>query len=64
MDALTRELPKLKAALTRAKKTKCPTEIVAACDKALARFEEIGWPDNWTMWQRARDDAMFQIRMG
>lgn len=50
--------PKLKAALTRAKKSGDPAKIEAACKAAVAEWNAIGaWPDNWNMWQIALDDS-------
>ncbi len=61
-DELRRELSRLKGALTRAKNSGVPSKIIDECDKAFARFDVIGWPDNWATWQIARDDAMFKLR--
>jgi hypothetical protein len=59
-EALKKELPKLKAALTRAKKSKDPQRVIAAVDAAFKRFDDIGWPDCWHLWNIARSDAEFQ----
>jgi len=50
------ELKKLKAALTRAKR-KGPEAIRAECMKAKAIFQEKGWPDCWSNWERTASDA-------
>jgi hypothetical protein len=48
---------KLKAALTRAEK-KGYNAVLATCRTAVARWNVWGaWPDNWSNWQRALDDA-------
>jgi hypothetical protein len=48
--------PQQKAALTRAGKD--PDKVLAACQKAVREWNEIGaWPDEWSRWQRALDDA-------
>jgi hypothetical protein len=60
---MRKELPKLRAALTRAIKSKDNQKIIATVNAALARFEVIGYPDQWSEWQRAKDDAEFNIRM-
>jgi hypothetical protein len=60
-NTMKRELPILKGRLTRAKK-KGPEAVIAAVDEAFARFDVIGWPDNWPLWQIARDDAVNEIR--
>lgn len=62
-DAMNKELPKLRAALTRAKNSGDPLKVIAAVKHANARFDVIGWPDQWSMWERAKDDAELQIRM-
>lgn len=50
--------PSLKAALTRAIKSGDPDKVWMACDKAVRAWEEWGaWPDDWSRWQRALDDA-------
>ncbi len=49
--------PKIKAALTRAQKRDYPA-VLQACKNAIAAWEVWGaWPDNWSHWQRALDDA-------
>ena len=53
------EYPKMKAALTRAINGKNPDKIIKLCEKTLARFEEIGFPDDWSRWERAKEDAAF-----
>ena len=51
------EGPKLKAELTRATK-KGYTAVLHACTHAVISWEVWGaWPDNWSNWQRALDDA-------
>jgi hypothetical protein len=51
------EGPKLKAALTRATK-KSYADVLFACTYAVSRWNVWGaWPDNWSRWQRALDDA-------
>lgn len=58
-DRMRRTFPRHKAALTRAVKTKDPEVVAAACKTAVAEWNEIGaWPDNWSAWQRALDDAL------
>jgi hypothetical protein len=52
--------PKLKAALTRAQK-KDYAAVLQACKSAVAAWEVWGaWPDNWSTWQRALDDAAYK----
>jgi len=60
----TRMVRKHKAALTRAENSKDPKRKWAAAVAALSEFESTSiWPDNWTLWQRAKDDAEFELRM-
>lgn len=58
-ERMKRVRPKQKAALTRAVKTGDPEKIAAVCKAAVAEWNEIGaWPDDWSTWQRALDDAL------
>jgi hypothetical protein len=48
-----------KTALTRAVNSGQPERVMAACRKAVNEWNEIGaWPDDWSNWQRALDDAV------
>ncbi len=49
---------KQRAALTRAQK-KGKEAVVLACRKAVREWnqEDMAWPDDWSRWQRALDDA-------
>lgn len=47
-----------KAALTRAEHSKDPAKIKAECERAVKEWEETGWPDNWSRWNRALGDAI------
>lgn len=56
-ERMSRVYPKQKAALTRAKK-KGFDAVREECRKAVREWDAIGaWPDNWSAWQRALDDA-------
>jgi hypothetical protein len=60
--------PKIKAALTRAKNIANPKErysaVLAACHMAVKAWEQWGaWPDAWTTWQIALDDAAHKHNM-
>lgn len=58
------ELPKLKAALTRAKK-KGPEAVIEAVEHAFERFDAWGcWPDCWHTWSIAKSDAEHELRRG
>ena len=51
--------PKLKSSLTRAQKQGY-TAVLAACKAVVVEWEAWGaWPDQWSTWQRALDDAAF-----
>jgi hypothetical protein len=54
--------PQQKAALTRAIKSGDPIKIKTAVTKAVRQWNECGgaWPDAWSRWQRALNDAGFQ----
>jgi hypothetical protein len=59
--AMRIEHPKLKGALTRAKK-KGPRAVIAEVERAYARFDVIGWPDGWHTWNIAQQDAEWELR--
>lgn len=51
--------PVQKSALTRAIRTNNPEKIAAVCRAAVKAWDECGaWPDDWSNWQRALDDAL------
>lgn len=52
---------KQKAALAKAKK-ECPKAVLKAVEVAMASFEEHGYPDQWHDWERAQDDAEFELQ--
>lgn len=56
---------KHKAALTRARNSGDMRKVIAACDAAFDAFDapDMLWPDNWHMWNIARQDAVFALRM-
>ena len=53
---------KQKAALTRAINSRQPSKVVQACKKAVEEWGKApfngAWPDDWSRWQRALDDAL------
>jgi hypothetical protein len=58
-ERMKRTHPKHKSALTRARKSGNPEKVRAACAAAVREWNEIGaWPDQWSDWQRALDDAL------
>lgn len=51
--------PRLKAALTRAKNSHDPDRVLDAVHAAFDEFDAWGaWPDQWSDWQVAHDDAL------
>lgn len=52
----------LKSNLTRAVNSGDYDRIIKTCNDALAEFERDGYPDDWSRWERARDDAEFKRR--
>ena len=53
-----RNHPKLKAALTRAKRSGDPAKVEAACRAAVIEWAAWGaWPDGWATWQAALLDS-------
>ena len=50
---------RLKSALAKVVATKDNDKIIAECDRAFKVFEDMGYPDDWSRWQRAKDDAEF-----
>ena len=59
-----KEYTKLKGRLTKAVKSKDPEKIIAEANHGLQRFEEIGFPDDWSRWECAKDDAKMSIVHG
>lgn len=59
---VNREFKRQKAALTRAVNSGDPEKVVLACTKAVREWREApfngAWPDDWSRWQRALDDAL------
>lgn len=63
-ERMKRVGPKQKALLTRCKNIANPelrySAVKNACTAAVKEWNEIGaWPDAWSLWQRALDDAAF-----
>lgn len=53
-----------KSALTRAQNRKDHKAVIAACDAFDSYWEARGhFPDDWSRWARARDDAKLAIQM-
>ncbi len=61
-EAMARLYPKQKAALTRAIKSRDSSRIIATCQKTVREWNQIGaWPDEWSRWQRALNDARINL---
>ena len=54
-----REYVNLKRRLTIVLNEKNSEKIVAECRRAFHIFDSKGFPDDWSRWQRAMDDAIF-----
>jgi len=57
-----RQYRQLKGNLTRAEKAGHPGRIIDECINALEIFMATGYPDDWSRWRRALDDAIFAAR--
>lgn len=58
-DRMKDVLPRQRSALRRAVKSGDPEKIAAVCKAAVSEWNEIGaWPDDWSNWQRALNDAL------
>jgi hypothetical protein len=55
----SRQLRSLKTQLTKAIKSGDAWKIISTCNEAMAIFAQKGFPDCWSNWQRAKDDALF-----
>jgi hypothetical protein len=57
------EYRKLKTALTKAERAGDPSKVIEEAERGLAHFEEIGaYPDDWSRWERAKEDAQVAIK--
>lgn len=56
------EYRNLKSRLTRAKNSGDPRKVIEEVNRAEAVFEDKGWPDEWSRWTRAREDAQWELR--
>lgn len=52
-----KELTSLRRRLTTAVKSKDKAKIISTCDAAMRVFEAKGYPDDWSRWERAKQDA-------
>lgn len=53
-----------KGRLTRAKNSGDPRKVIAAVAEFDAYYSQPGkvYPDDWARWERAKDDALFELR--
>lgn len=56
-----KEHKRLKGRLTRAINSEDPKKIMDEAQAGMLAFEDIGFPDNWSRWQRAYDDAQNKL---
>ncbi len=58
--AVNRMVRRQRAALTRARNSGDPDQVILACRDALQEWNTPGllWPDDWGDWQRALDDIL------
>ncbi len=56
-----REWSTWKRRLTIAKKTS-PEAVLSICDRFMAREDDVALPDGWALFQRAEEDAQFELR--
>jgi N12 class adenine-specific DNA methylase len=61
VDTLRKNFIKQKRALNKALKDGDPQRIIEVAQAGLASFEEFGYPDNWSSWDRAIYDAQLEI---
>lgn len=61
-EQVTRSLRRHRGNLTRAKNKGDQQKIIDVCDAAFADFERYGFPDQWSEFQRAREDAWWAIQ--
>ena len=57
------EYMRLKKALKAAVASKDANRIIRTVDTALKHFDVMGWPDDWALWERAKEDAIWSQRM-
>ena len=56
-------LRSLRSALKRALNSNNPRRVLDTVARAYQYFEAEGWPDDWSNWQRAKDDAELSLRL-
>lgn len=61
-EQVTRALRRHRGNLTRAKNKGDQQKIIDVCDAAFADFERYGYPDQWSEFQVARQDARYALQ--
>ena len=51
------EFRRQKTALTRAINSRVPVQVLATVEKTLDEWSGKAWPDDWSRWLRALEDA-------
>ena len=51
------EYRRQKTALTRAINSRVPVQVLKTCEKTLGEWNGKAWPDAWSRWARAVEDA-------
>jgi len=57
VSVLTAEIPRLKNALSRAKRSDDPMAVLEAVERTLDTLGS--WPSTWTSWRLVLDDAYY-----
>lgn len=60
--ALNRKVRAFKSRLTRLKNKDDHAGIIALWDEFSEWCDDNMWPDNWRLWEAAKDDAEFALR--
>ena len=57
-----RSHPQQKAGLTRAVNSGDSNKLIRECRRTVSEWKTQGyWPDDWSDWQRALDDALIPV---
>lgn len=56
------EYRKAKSNLTRAINSKDPLKVIKTCRETHQAWEGKAWPDDWSRWANAHDDAIYQLQ--
>lgn len=61
-DASQKNYLSAKRKLALAKTSGTPDRIIKTVVEAVASFNTHGWPDSWSDWRRAYDDAVIMLQ--